>query len=110
MKALLLILSALSISTDTTIYNQLPAHWQRQEQVVVNEGRASIEVYTVGDKEDLSCAFGDAYVNAQALIQTHTHHCYVMTNKLSLPATIAVLISNNEGHPIHYIVRAKSVL
>lgn len=103
----LILLSALAL-TETTITNSLPAHSQRIEDVAINEGRTAIEVFTDGDKEDLTCTY--RYVGAAALVQRHTHHCYGITSDLTLPAYIGVQIENNENHPIHYTVRASTVL
>lgn len=109
MKALFALLSAM-IMTDTTIYNTLPAHSVRVEQVAVNEGRTAIEVFTEGDKADLSCTYRDAYVGTTGPIEVHTHHCYAQTPNLILPAMVAITIENNEAHEIHYTVHASTLL
>lgn len=106
MKALLL---SLLIATDITIYNQLPSQESRREQVMVNEGQTSIEVYSDGDREDLTCVFFDGFTGEEVMTQAHTHHCYGVTNKLSLPAYVSVRVTNNEHHQIHYVLRAKSL-
>lgn len=109
MKALFALLSAL-VLTDTTITNTLPAHSQRVEQVAINEGRTAIEVFTLGDTEDLTCTYRDAYVGTVGLVQHHVKHCYGITSKLELPAMVAIQIENNEGHTIHYTVKAATIL
>jgi hypothetical protein len=107
MKLLFALMSALAL-TETSITNSLPTHSQRIEQVAVNEGRTAIEVFTDGDKEDMTCTY--RYVGVAVLKQEHVRHCYGITTDLTIPAYIGVQIENNENHPIHYTVRASTVL
>ena len=107
MKFLLPLLTALNITTDITIYNSLPVQHHRKELVAVNEGRTSIEVYTNGDREEISCSF--SHMGQTILQQSHTHHCYGTTTNLVLPARVEIDIVNHEQHLIQYIVRAKSL-
>jgi hypothetical protein len=104
---LIALLAALAL-TETSITNSLPAHMQRIEQVAINEGKASIEVFTDGDKEDLTCTF----MHAGTIVgeQVHTKHCYVIAQQASLPYYLSVRVANNEGHPIHYTLRASTIL
>lgn len=106
MKALLTILSTL-ILTDITIFNVLPPHYSREEQVMVNEGNNLIEVQADGSPEYLTCTF--SHLDSQ-VVQIHTQHCFIMTGELSLPAYIHIKIENNEDHPIHYVLHAATIL
>ena len=100
MKALITLFSILH-----TIVSTLPAHTQRQEQVLLKEGKNTVEVYTAGDREDLTCVFTHLGVT----VSQHTHHCFITTNPLDLPAPIGILVVNNANHPIHYYVKVASV-
>lgn len=106
MKSIFSILSIL-ILTDITIYNDLPAHHQREEQVMVNEGNNLIEVWAQGEREDLTCTF--SHLDDKA-VQAHVKRCSIMTGELSLPAYIHVKVENNENHPIYYVVHAQTIL
>lgn len=104
---LIALMSAL-VLTDTTIDSRMPAHSMRTEQIAMNEGKASIEVYTDGDRESLNCIF--THANSLVAQQFHVKHCFVITNNTSLPYYLNVLIVNNESHPIHYTVKAATML
>ena len=106
MKALFAVASLL-ILTDITINNSLPAHSQRTEEVWVNEGNNSVEVYTEGDKADLSCTF--THISDQ-VVQEHTKHCAIKTGELTLPAHLHIKVVNNENHSITYTLHAQTIL